>query len=312
MELRHLRYFVAAAEEEHFARASDRLHVSRPAVSQIISDLESELGTPLFERLAHGVRLTAAGHAFLPQVRATLSTLSDAITVARRVGQGRSGELNIGYGSLTLLHPVFRATVKAFHEACPEITLSLLEIPTGDQPRALADGKIHAGFMHIGPKPVPQRRMRADGVLAQDETVLDWTCIQTGTLGVIVPRDHPFASRKSVGLDELAKERFVAVPRSCSSPCFGHLHGLCQKAGFDPLIVQEVSSTASQLNLISAGIGIGLAPTDTGFRYPDTTAIVALENIDYPISFVFGWMEGRRNPALDRMIAIAESLAVAP
>ncbi|WP_454751908.1 thiolase C-terminal domain-containing protein [Cupriavidus necator] len=114
MELRHLRYFIAAAEEEHFGRASERLHVTRPAISQIIADLEAELGTLLFERQAHRVTLTAAGKALLPPLQAIMGDLNQAIAMARRVGEGKSGALNIGYGSLTLMHPLFRTAVKAF------------------------------------------------------------------------------------------------------------------------------------------------------------------------------------------------------
>ena len=99
MELRHIRYFIAAAEEEHFGRASDRLHVTRPAVSQIIADLEQEISTPLFERLAHRVRLTAAGRSLLPQLQAVMAHLNEAMAQAKRVGEGKTGSLNIGYGS---------------------------------------------------------------------------------------------------------------------------------------------------------------------------------------------------------------------
>lgn len=145
MELRHLRYFIAAAEEEHFGRASDRLCVTRPAVSQIISDLESELGMPLFERLAHRVRLTAAGRALLPELQALMTDLSQAIVKAKRVGQGKTGSLNIGYGSLTLMNSLFRTAIKQFRELYPEVTLSLLEMPTPEQPRALAEKKSMRG-----------------------------------------------------------------------------------------------------------------------------------------------------------------------
>src|SRR5260370_12815106 len=151
MGLRHRRYFIAAAEEEHFGRASERLHITRPAVSQIISDLESELRTPLFERLAHRVKLTAAGQALLPRLQAVMGDIDDALAVTKRVGEGKSGMLSMGYGSLTLLHSLFRAAIKQFGETYPDVSLSLLEIPTFEQPNALATGKIHAGFMHFGP-----------------------------------------------------------------------------------------------------------------------------------------------------------------
>src|SRR5260370_38533909 len=103
MELRHLRYFIAAAEEEHFGRASDRLHVTRPAVSQIIADLEEELGTPLFERLAHRVRLTAAGRALLPQLQTNMNDLDDAFVMTNGVGEGNGGTLKQRYGWANVL-----------------------------------------------------------------------------------------------------------------------------------------------------------------------------------------------------------------
>lgn len=300
---------MAAAEEEHFGRASDRLHVTRPAVSQIIADLESELGTPLFERLAHRVRLTAAGRALLPKLQVVMSELNDALTVAKRVGEGKSGALNIGYGSLTLLHSLFRAAVKTFHETYPDVTLSLYELPTSQHPKALAEGRIHAGFMHFGPKPELLRKKRGAGGLSQDETVLDWFRIQTGGLGVVMPNDHRLARRKSVNLAELAPERFVVVPGSSSSPGYGPLFSLCQKAGFTPEIVQEVSSVSSQLNLVSVGMGIGLVVIGKDFTYPGSLVVVPLADVNYQTSFVFGWLKGPTDPALDRMIEIVKALA---
>ena len=211
MELRHLRYFMAAAEEEHFGRASERLHVTRPAVSQIIADLEDEVGTPLFERLAHRVTLTAAGRALLPKVQAVMAELNDALATARHVGHGTTGRLSVGYGSLTLLHSLFRAAIKEFRDIYPDVSLSLVEMPTADQPKALAEGKIQAGFMHFGPDSALIHKKKGDLLRGQDAIVLDWFRIQHGGLGVVVPCEHRLEQRKSVSLAELAGERFVVV-----------------------------------------------------------------------------------------------------
>lgn len=306
MELRHLRYFIAAAEEEHFGRASDRLYVTRPAVSQIIADLENELGTLLFERLAHRVKLTQAGHALLPRLRAVMSELDESLTVAKRVGEGKSGALKIGYGSLTLMHSLFRDAIKQFSEMYPDVALTLCEMPSAEQPKALAAGKIQAGFMHFGPKPLALRQVRGKGDLGG--SALDWFELQTGGLGVVVPRDHRLAKRKSVSLADLAQEHFVVVPRSSSSPGVGPLYSFCQKAGFEPNIVQEVSTITSQLNLISVGMGIGLAVTGPRFSYPSNLAIVALDGVNYKTSFVFGWIKGQKDSILDRMLQTIKGL----
>ena len=309
MELRHLRYFIAAAEEEHFGRASDRLHVTRPAVSQIIADLEEEVGTPLFERLAHRVRLTAAGKILLPQVRSMLVTLNDALVTAQRVGQGKIGTLSIGYGSLTLLNTIFRAAIKQFKESYPDVMLSLCEMSTTDQPKALAEGKIQAGFMHFGPGGVKMRKGPGSGMASQDDTVLDSFCIQTNGLGVALPLEHLLAKREALTLADLAAERFVIVPDSVNSPGYGPLFALCQQAGFEPDVVQEVRTISSQLNLISVGMGIGLTVTGRNFSFPNGISVVPLENTNYSTSFVFGWVKDNLDPALERMLDIVKILA---
>ena len=309
VELRHLRYFMAAAEEEHFGRAAERLHVTRPAVSQIIADLEDEVGTPLFERLAHRVTLTAAGRAFLPKVQSVMIELNDSLAMARRVGQGVTGRLSLGYGSLTLLHSLFRAAIKEFRDTYPDVTLSLVEIPTADQYKALAEGRIQAGFMHLSPDSALIHKKKGDALRGQEAIVLDWFRIQNGVLGVVVPSDHRLARRKSVSLKELAAESFVVVPRASTSPGYGLIHWLCQKAGFEPHIVQEVSTTVSQLNLISVGMGIGLVASGKHFAYPPGVIVLPLHDVDYVTNFVFGWIKGQRDPVLDHMIDIVKALA---
>ncbi len=163
--------------------------------------------------------------------------------------------------------------------------------------------------MHFGPRPTLLRKRRSDGVLSQDETGFDWVRIQHGELGVVVCNDHRLVGRKSVTLRELAGERFVVVPRSSSSPGYGPLYALCQEAGFEPHIVQEVGTITSQLNLISVGMGIGLAVTGKNFTYPTSLTVVPLEGVSYMTTFVFGWTKGKRDPVLDRMIDIVKSLA---
>lgn len=310
MELRHLRYFIAAAEEEHFGRASERLFVTRPAVSQMVADLEKELGTQLFERLAHKVRLTAAGRTLLPALQSVMGDLNQALITARRVGEGKLGALNVGYGSMSLLHPLFRAAIKQFRETFPDVTLSLFEIVTAEQSRAIADGRIHVGFMHFGPTGPGTRRKRA--VQADDAmSSIEYHRIQTGSIGVVVPIDHPLARRRSVALAELASERFIVVPKSSVTPAYGLMYALCQKAGFEPHVVQEVSTISTQLNLVQVGMGIGFAVTSKHFTYPPSLAVIPIKDIHFPTQFILGWSKGQTEPVVEQMIEIVKTLAKA-
>ena len=309
MELRHLRYFIAAAEDEHFGRAADRLHITRPAVSQIIADLEDELGTLLFERLAHGVKLTAAGRALLPQLKVMMSDLNQALVMAKRIGEGKTGALRIGYGTLTLLHPLFRAVVKKFHEQYPEVTLSLIEIASSEQTKALSEGRIHAGFMHFPPSAEAFRKNMNSRALALNDTVLERFKIQSGSLRLVVPNDHRLAKRKSVSLSEIAEDRFVVIPHSTVSPGYGSLSSLCKKAGFEPRVVQEVASVTTLLNLVAVGVGIGLTVAGKDFVFPPSLSVVRLKDVSYTTTFALGWLKGPIEPVLERLIETVKELA---
>ena len=245
----------------------------------------------------------------LPDLQALMANLHTAVNSAKRVGKGKTGSLNIGYGSLTLMNSVFRATIKQFRESYPDVSLSLVELPTHEQPRALADKRIHAGFMHFGPGRTLLRKKRNAGESSQDDTVLDWINIQEGGLGVVMPKEHRLARKKAVTLVDLKEEQFVVVPQGSISPGYGPLFALCQEVGYEPQIVQEVGTIASQLNLISVGMGIGLIATGRNFSYPSDLVVLPLNEVSYSTSFVFAWVKGENSPALDRMIEIIAALS---
>ena len=307
MELRHLRYFVAAAEEEHFGRASQKMHVTRPAVSQIIADLEGELEMALFERKAHRVTLTPAGRKFLPDVKAVLQTLTDSIAAAKKVSQGKSGTLIVGYGTLTLSNTVFRDSIKRFREDNPDVSLRLVNLPTHLQPQALAEGRIHAGFMHFG---LPQGERGA--VLPKlDELNLAYHPIESGGLGVIMDASHPLARRTHLTLGQLAGERFVVVTTAGASPGYGMLFSLCQQAGFEPDVVQEADSISTMLNLVSVNMGVGLIVIGRNFRYPPPLHVVPLRSVGYSTRFSLGWLKGRSDPLIDALLRAVKDTAAA-
>lgn len=312
MELRHLRYFVAAAEEEHFARAADRLCITRPAVSQIISDLEAELGTQLFERTAHRVKLTAAGTTLLTRLQRLLAELNQVVELTKRVGAGKAGVLNVGYGTLSLRHPIFRAAIKQFHNEYPDVTLSLFEMPSSEQLAALRAGTLHAGFVYSSASEAGagERKSRNARRVNDESAEFGRLPIQKGNIGVALPIDHPLGNRRSLTLAELAQEDWIVVPVSSVSPGYGRLASLCLEAGFEARVVQEVTNIATQLNLISVGMGIGIVVMLPTLSYPRNVKVVPLRNVNYAVRFQLVWTQKQRvEPVLDQFIHTVEQLA---
>lgn len=299
MELRHLRYFLAAAEEQHFGRAADALFVTRPAVSQTISDLELELGVQLFMRHAHKVTLTDAGSAFQKHARAILQDLTRAVDVTKRIGQGKSGYLTLGYGTLTLLHPLFRAAVKQFGRRCSAIELSLQEMPSSAQIPAVRAGKLDAGFVYVAEEAI-ERPSSVPEFMSLGS--LDSLKISEGWLAVALPSDHSLAGQDSVGLSDLAEEGFIIVQRSNVSPSLSRLSSMCLEVGFSPRVVQEVANIATQINLISVGMGVGLVVASPHLQYPESVRIRRLRDMESLSRFCLVWRSGFVEPALQNFI----------
>ncbi|MEZ5650001.1 MAG: LysR substrate-binding domain-containing protein [Burkholderiaceae bacterium] len=289
MELRHLRYFVAAAEELHFGRAAEILSVTRPAVSQTIADLEAELGVALFERRAHKVRLTAAGESLFKHSSRVLSDLSQAVETAKRIGHGKLGQLVVGYGSLSLLHPLFRRAVKQFGSEYPDTEIALREMPSSAQIDAVRAGSLDAGFVYVAlDRGEPKTSVPQAGAIKD----LDSLELQEGGLGVALPLDHPLAKRKSLVLSDLVDEGFIVVRRSLMNPYFS----------FVPKIVQEVSNIATQVNLISVGMGVGLVVSSADLQYPQNIRVLPLRGIEYISQFRLIWRADQVNPILDNFV----------
>jgi DNA-binding transcriptional LysR family regulator len=242
MELRHLRYFAAVAEERHFGRAARRLHMAQPPLSRQIRDLEEELGLQLFERSRRRVELTPAGEVLQERVRRIFAELERAVDDARRASLGETGRVAVGYVS-SLAYSGIAPLLRDFRARHPDIEVSLRELPPQLQLDALKDGSLEVGFLR---SPI------------EDENV-ETRCLRRERLMVALPANHPLAHRGRIALTELAREPFVMFPRARGPTFFDHLITLCRAAGFSPRIVQE----APQLDLVSlvvAGFGVALLP----------------------------------------------------
>ena len=243
IELRHLRYFVAVAEELHFGRAARRLHLAQPPLSQQIRRLEELLGYALFVRTSRAVSLTAAGATFLDRARRTLRTMANDIEETRSVGRGEVGSLHVGFvgsGMLTTLPAIFRQ----YREAYPGVRLHLHESFTAKVAEGLESGRLDVGVLRDGD---PMKDMEVRTIYAEPFVA-------------VLPATHRRARQRSLLLSALRDEPFVYYPRSAGRRAFEKPLQLCEEHGFRPQIVQEASHWLTILRLIGAGLGVSIAP----------------------------------------------------
>jgi DNA-binding transcriptional LysR family regulator len=250
MELRHLRYFVALAEELHFGRAAQRLGISQPPLSQQIQALERSLDALLFARTNRRVELTEAGRAFLLEARATLEQAERAAAIVGQAQRGEVGEIKIGFTPSAALIAPFAKTILAFRKQWPGVRLVLEERVTMDQIDEMVDRRSQIGFIRS-----PGRPELPDSIVATE--------LYREPLLVFLRADHRLArGRKggAIALGALAMEPFVFFPRGIGTSLYDQVIGLCRNAGFRPRIEQEARANATILGLVAAGLGVSILP----------------------------------------------------
>ncbi|MBC3949819.1 MULTISPECIES: LysR family transcriptional regulator [Pseudomonas] len=246
MELRHLRYFIAVAEELHFGRAAQVLGISQPPLSQQIQALEQELGTRLFDRTNRRVELSEAGRLFLDEARLVLAQVDKAADVARRAQLGELGELKIGFTTSAPFTSSIPQAIFAFRQRFPAVHLALQEMNSMEVAAQLEDQSIQVGIMR--PLALPESLVVVE--LLREPLV------------AIINAGHPLAqgSEQGLHLSELANEPFVFFPRTYGSGLYAQLMGLARAAGFTPLITQEAGEVMTIIGLVAAGLGVTVLP----------------------------------------------------
>ncbi len=248
MEIRHLRYFVALAEELHFGRAAERLHISQPPLSQQIRALEDELACQLFERTNRSVALTDAGRLFLGEARQILQHAERAKQAAARAHLGELGEISLSMFPSAPLVPEVIAFLKHFRRVSPGVRITLRERASNDVLIDLEQGRADAAFVRYARlPPLP------DGFIAQS--------VVSEPFMAVMSKDHPMATRKSpIRLSTLAHESFIHFPMQQHYALSFHFHELCHEAGFRPKMVHEANDISMIVALIGAGFGISVLP----------------------------------------------------
>lgn len=270
MELRHLRYFLAVAEEGNFTRAAARVGIGQPPLSQQIQALEHELGTRLFVRTPQGARLTDAGQAFLVEVRRVLVDVDRAADTARRAARGESGRLRLGFTASAAFNPLVPALIRDYRRAWPAVELALEETNTAGLLRALMEGRLDAAFIRYSVSTPSELQL----LKFPDEP-----------MRIVVPAAHRLAAHARAPLSALAGEPFILFPRSFGNSLYDEILQVCRQAGFSLAITQEAPQMSSIVNLVAAELGVSVVPASTeqvqlpGVRYLEIEGLVPVARL---------------------------------
>jgi DNA-binding transcriptional LysR family regulator len=302
MELRHIRYFIAVAEEGHVTRAAERLGMQQPPLSQQIRALERELDVQLFRRKPRGVELTYAGRALLGDARAIMAQVEHAFASTRRTARGEQGRITIGFTSSAPFHPFVPRVIRSFREAFPLIALTLEESGTTELIQDLREERVDAAFIRT---PV------ADPVGLRVDTLLEEAML------VALPSQHVLArSRRgddaAVALKRLAGETFIVYRRHSGPGLYDAIIAACHAAGFSPLIGQEAPRIVSTLNLVAAGLGLSIVPASLQRMHMDGVSYRRLTGTAQPRApLLLASRRGDTSPIVRQFLALVRQTAKA-
>lgn len=292
LELRHLRYFVAVAEELHFGRAAERLNLAQPPLSQQIRRLEALVGCPLLLRTSRSVRLTPAGVAFLERARRTLQHVQEDVQEARSIGQGTRGVLRLGFAGSVIL-TVLPHLLRSYRTQTPGVELRLNESFTAQVVAGLLNGDLDAGIVRdADPTPgVSLEPMFSEAYVA------------------VLPADHPAAGQASVPVTVLRGEPLIYYPRTAGIRAFEKPLSVCEAHGFRPVVAQEASQWLTILRLVDAGLGVSLAPACVGQIAPPGVVCLPLQGVTLRSEVQFAQREGEARVLVQDFGLLAQAAA---
>jgi LysR family transcriptional regulator, benzoate and cis,cis-muconate-responsive activator of ben and cat genes len=283
MELRHLRYFQAVAEELSFSKAARRLHVAQPALSRAVKDLEHHLGAELLERSRQGVALTPAGRVLLNEVGVLLERVEESVRRVKRTAAGEEGELRLGYiGPPT--QPFLGPLLHEYRQRAPRVAIHLEERTPERVWEMLAKGRLSAAFTR------PVSSAAASGV----QTLL----LRRERFGAVVPPVHPLAGRRALRWKTLAAEPLVVLARREGVSSHDGILAACRKAGFAPRLAYTPSLIGTVLSYVEAGAGVGIVPESVVASGLPVRFIPLEPAVSIPL--VLAWQEGEETPAVQR------------
>jgi len=254
LEDRELRSFIVLAEQLHFGRSASLLHISQPALSKQIKGLEEKIGGPLLVRNRRDVHLTPAGKLLYAEGRRVVRDLDALLNAAQSAIHGEAGKLRIAVGIATV-HSLVPPALRKFRDAHPRVEVQIGDMSTPRQIDALLAGEVDVGFLRL---PIRHPQLMVKKVLKEQITIVASSSF-----------------RGALTLESIRQQPLIMISREVSTTYYDHCIRLCGSAGFSPRIVQEARDTFTLLNLVRAGLGVGLVPRSakemhvTGVKFSD-------------------------------------------
>jgi DNA-binding transcriptional LysR family regulator len=293
MELRHLRYFLAVAEQLNFTRAAKQLHIAQPPLTQQIKALEAELGVTLIDRSAYRIALTPAGKAFAVEVSRILGDVRNAALTAQRAEKGASGRVRVGFTESASFNPLVTSTFRRYRSRFPELEVSLEEHPSTVLAAALREDRLDVAFLR---PPLADNSGLVMNIMEKEEMV------------VAMPRSDRLARRRSVKLNELANHDFILYPRALRPGLADAVVTACEQAGFRPKVCQYAPQLSSTINLVAASLGISIVPKSMQAMQARNVSYVRLSGLPVTAPLSIAYRDGERSFLLRGFLDIVREM----
>lgn len=294
MELRHLRYFIAVAEELHFGRAAERLQISQPPLSLQIKQLETNLGVLLFRRTRQRVELTTAGKSFLKNSYNIIKLIEKACEESKSVDRGESGQLILAFTG-AIGFELLPTILRTYQDKYPDVNIILKQLTTSDQIEAFHKNEIDVGLVVM---PVLNESLNIE--LLHEEPFI-----------VVLPRTHHLAQdRDTINIASLVNEKFIMTPRKSGEGYYDSIISLCHSAGFSPKKTQEADELHTAVSFVASGMGIAILPSSIQFVKNEDIAYFPLENNTSSYKTGIAWNKTEDSPTVLNFISFLNEIII--
>jgi DNA-binding transcriptional LysR family regulator len=296
LDFRRLYYFVVVAEELHFTRAAERLHIAQPPLSYQIQQLERDLGVRLFERTRHHVELTDAGQVLLDSARRIFGQMEQTVYAVRRVGQGEVGLLNLGFIP-SASNNILPIILQLFRQRFPDVQLFLKEMTPDQVVRGLHDRQIDVGLLY----------------LPLDDDGLSTRTVLREPLLAVLPATHVLATQPQIALRALSDERFIVPTRYAIVPgLLSHIMDACRQADFTPKVVEQAWLMQTIIGLVGANIGVALVPSSVSNLHRVGVIYKSLQDVSTEVAMGVIWRRDEDLPVLQRFLQVIDEMLGMP